>query len=191
MHPDTGVSNTCPPALHTAVCLRRANIVDLLASHGADVKYQKRNDCFGLESASYIAASNSDIATIKLLAAHGADVDSENVMGSFFSTPLHVAVVCHSVPTVRILLELGARVDIEDSACETPLDLAATAACYFADTKEWQEELVVIGMILVQAGAEVRYTEESLEMLVDQRGEEKNLKFQRIMVAAKKAMGGM
>lgn len=184
MHPDTGAKDSQPPALRAAVRRRRLDIVELLVSHGADVNRHNYDGNYGYEAVIHIAAANGDTEMIKLLAAHGADVVSDNPMGMYVGTPLHVAVTCGHVGAVQTLLGLQAKVDGEDSGYETPLEVAESVACEDANTQEWWESMVEIGKLLVKAGAPVRHTEESLQDLCVLPGEQRNVEFQRIMIAA-------
>lgn len=112
-------------------------------------------------------------------------------MGTYRGTPLHAAVSSLSAPAVKTLLELHVKVDEQNSDLETPLDIAATVATNILELEMWFAESLVIGKMLVQAGAEVRYTEESVEMLRGLREEERVLVFQSLMMETKKAMGGV
>lgn len=128
VHPDDGASNQISAALRAAVVHGRTDIVDLLASNGADLNRQNYCGQSTFYPVIHDAAANGDTSMIKLLASRGAQVASENVMGLYVGTPLHMAVLCSHDAAVHTLLELGVPVDTEDSNCEFPLGVAAMVA---------------------------------------------------------------
>lgn len=163
MHPDTGASHGQPAALQAAVCHGRLDIVELLASHGADVNRQNFDRRSSFFAVIHLAAANGNTAMINLLAAHGASVVLENTMGMYVGTPLHFAVTASRLGAVQALLDLQGMVDEQDSGYETPLEVAETVACEDADTEEWWDTMVEIGKLLVKAGASIRRMEENLQ----------------------------
>lgn len=185
IHPDAGARHDESPALPAAVAHGRVDIVELLASHGADLNRANPSGNLRFESVIHIAAANGDSDMIKLLAEYGADVGSENLMGMYVGTPLHLAVLHSHVCAVQTLLALQVPVDGLDSSCSTPLDVAEMVASEDVDTEEWWEEILEIGKMLVNAGAPCRYTEEGLRELGDRPDEKNSLRFQRIMIAAR------
>lgn len=118
---------------------------------------------------------------LKLLVAHGADVVSENIMGFYVGTPLHLAVGNGDIDTVKALLEMRVPLDGEDSGRETPLDKAEGLACY---DLPWWDDMVLIGEMLVIAGATLRYDEDNVAAL-KQNGRREG-EFQRLMLAVKR-----
>lgn len=123
---------------------------------------------------------------IKLLAEHGADLESYNLVSMYAGTPLRLAVVHSHVGAVQALLALQVSASGEDSPYSTPLEAAEMVACEDTDTEEWWEEMVEIGKMLVNAGAPVRYTEEGLRERGDRPGEEKKVRFRRTMIETRK-----
>lgn len=107
-------------------------------------------------------------------------------MGMYVGTPLHLAVLRLHIQAVQTLLALQVPVDDQDSSFSTPLDVAEMVAIEDADTKEEWDRMVEIGKMLVNAGAPVPYTEEGVRALGNGRYEEKTVRFQRIMIAARK-----
>lgn len=181
MHPDTGACNTHPPALRTAVLLQRADMATLLLSHGADVNRQNYNGNCYFAPVGHLAAEMGDTAMLRLLVAHSADVVSENIMGLFVGTPLHLAVATGNIDTVKALLEMRVPLDGEDSGGETPLEKAEGLAC--DDLAPW-DDMVLIGEMLVRAGATVGYDEDSVAAL-NQSGRREGA-FQTLMLAVKR-----
>jgi len=60
---------------------------------------------------------------IKILVNAGADVNRRVAEGR---TPIYHAIYSTSVETVKLMIELGAKLDVEDSGGYTPLRYAAT-----------------------------------------------------------------
>jgi len=71
------------------------------------------------------AISAGDAAIAQILITHGADINARS--GRVNSTFLHGAVRRRNKDMVELLIQNGADVNIEDSAGQTPLDLARTA----------------------------------------------------------------
>lgn len=157
VYPDTGASEIHPSALWKAVRASDAAIVEMLIAHGADVN---RSKYYGYETVAFYAAANGDAEMVKLLAAHGGDVDSERHYGLYNGTPLHEAVTNRYIAVVRVLLDLGVRVNEEDSNCETPLEIAKRLACVGGAVQGQRELMVEMRELLVNAGAHARQTEE-------------------------------
>lgn len=87
-----------------------------------------------------LAAEWGHIKIVKLLLAHGADVDLADNKGR---TALSVAACQEYKATVRLLLDAGAQIDIRDKAGYTPVILATMRNRY------------AIVELLVQSGADV------------------------------------
>lgn len=100
----------------------RPAIAKMLLEAGAAVN---ATDVFG-RSALYVIANqdmNHDLDLIKLLLAHGANVDQQSVNG--FS-PMHIAAQEGKPEIVRLLIEAGGRLDLKDCRNRTPLDAVQT-----------------------------------------------------------------
>jgi len=74
----------------------------------------------------HLAASRGHEEVMKLLLAHGADVNSI-ARDKNRGTPLHWAVEAGRLGSVRILVEAGANIDAENRHGQTPLNLASGA----------------------------------------------------------------
>lgn len=181
VHPDTGASDTQPPALHDAVKVGNLEMVQLLISFGADIDSVNYINDYGYHAVIHTAAANGDADMIKLLASYGADVVSENQEAGYVRTPLHAAVWKGHVSAVEALLEWGAEVNDVDSNSETPIDIVESVACGAGVVVELWERMVEMGELLVAAGAYVREVAGSLDTYPD---EPENVEFLRIMVAA-------
>lgn len=75
------------------------------------------------DCALHVAAFNNDLATIKLLASKGADVEAR--AWNREQTPLHYAAEAGNADAVALLLDLGADVDSRSHSQSTPLYRAA------------------------------------------------------------------
>lgn len=104
--------------LHQAVSAGNKKIVRMLISHGADMNAP---DSQG-ESAFAIAARKRDIALLKLMLAHGADVN-QSIDGAG-NTLLHLAASNRNCKFVQALCKFNARFDLLNQAGFTPLGLA-------------------------------------------------------------------
>lgn len=185
VHPDTGASHGQPAALRAAVCLGRLDIVELLASHGADINrlnFDRRSSFFAVI---HHAAANGNTEMINLLAAHGGSVDLRGTMGTYVGTPLHFAVTGGRLGVVQALLDLQALVDEHDSCYETPLDMAETVACQDADTEEWWDAMVEIGKLLVKAGASIQRMEGNPLVPGGHQVQKKYEEYRKIMIATR------
>lgn len=69
----------------------------------------------------HLAATNSDVTTVKVLLAAGADVNAKDMDGN---TPLHMAAYTNRVESAKLLLEGGADVNIVSSGGRTPMAMA-------------------------------------------------------------------
>lgn len=132
----------------------------------------------------HIAVANGDIDMIKLLAAHGADVASENPMGLYVATPLHLAVLLSDPGVVETLLDLDVPLEEIDRSYLTPLEVAEMIATEDANTAAFLERMISIGEMLVNAGAEVPYTEAECSALSDNPWDQRNAQFRRTMIPA-------
>jgi ankyrin repeat protein len=66
-------------------------------------------------------AADKEVATLRLLAKHGANLNAPNARGE---RPLHAAALQGSNAIVRVLVDLGADLNATDSSGKTALDLA-------------------------------------------------------------------
>ncbi|MFC1781261.1 ankyrin repeat domain-containing protein, partial [Planctomycetota bacterium] len=107
-------------ALFTAAANNRVDEVRELLLQGAQVNAQDERGRTPL----YGAISAGDAAIAQILITHGADVDARS--GRVNSTILHGAVRRRDKDMVELLIQSGADVNAEDSAGQTPLDLART-----------------------------------------------------------------
>ena len=98
----------------------KADIVQLLIQHGADVTAQDNTHSTPL----HLASSKGSGKTVELLLKHGANVDA---LDGRHSTPLHLAVSsCLALKgnVVHLLLGYGANVDVKDDRGKTPFQIA-------------------------------------------------------------------
>lgn len=118
--------------LHAAAEKGAIAVAKFLLENGADVNYENNVSATPL----HIAADQRDVDLAALLLDYGADVNAfdEDASGIFdyYGTPLHFSLVDREHDTsysmVKLLLERGARTEIDGEASVTPLHIAA-AAC--------------------------------------------------------------
>lgn len=162
--------------------LGRADIVALLLSDGADVNRQNHNENYYFPPIVHIAVHMGDTAMLLLLVAYGADAVSVNMAGIYVGTPLHRAVRDGHVHIVKALLDMRVPLDDEDSGAETPLQNARWGAC--RDDRAAWDDMVLIGEMLVRAGAIVDSDENNVAALSQNRRWE--AEFERLMLAVKR-----
>ena len=108
-------------ALHMAICNSKAGeeLFDYFVSLGSDPLVSDRRECNGLH---YAARANNLDALEKILE-RGPEVNS---VDSFGWTPLHWAAASTrvSMQVIKVLIDKGCNVDIEDKERRTALDLA-------------------------------------------------------------------
>ncbi|XP_048245484.1 ankyrin-1-like [Haliotis rufescens] len=104
-----------------AVATGNVDMMDILIAAGSDVNHQTFT---GKMSALYLASSKNDIATVKYLLNHGANVD---LKGMDDSTALHLAILVDHQNMVKLLIQNGARIDTKDPLGITPMHLACRA----------------------------------------------------------------
>lgn len=108
-------------------------------------------------------------------------------MGMYVGTPLHLAVGAGAEGAARVLLDMGAGLDGEDSGYETPLGKAEGLAC--EELRPW-EVMVRVGEMLVRAGAKLEYGKENEAGVGDEVYERKMAQFRSIMLAVKRDVDG-
>ena len=96
-------------------------VVQQMLEYGANVDAEDR---YGL-TALHIAAQCSDKATVRLLIAHGGNVNVHSQLESTSKTPLSTAAYHGNVAILRVLLEHAAQVDIMFGHGESILHVAA------------------------------------------------------------------
>ncbi|KAK7955887.1 uncharacterized protein PG986_005109 [Apiospora aurea] len=104
------------PAILRAVDNNALECVRALVSHGADYKFKD----FHGRGILHGAAINARSTILRFLLSYVDELDP-NIQGDAGETPLHDAVTRNSESTVRVLLEHGARTDIENRHGKTPL----------------------------------------------------------------------
>ena len=106
-------------ALMRAAEYQRTEMVTLLLEKGADVNLASG---WSGRTALMDAAGSGNCVIIKQLAEKGAEINARDELNA---TPLHFACMYGRVEAVRLLIELGAKPDIESSGMgRTPMRLA-------------------------------------------------------------------
>jgi len=108
-------------ALMRAAEYQRTEVVTLLLEKGADVEFiGERHQRTALME----AAGAGNCVIIKQLAQKGADINAKDYESN---TPLHFACMYGHVEAVRLLIELGAKPDVQASGLgRTPMKIAET-----------------------------------------------------------------
>ncbi|KAH9057186.1 ankyrin repeat-containing domain protein [Lactarius vividus] len=142
-------------ALHLASRSLNFEAMRVLLDCGANVNAEDR---FGqtpmhgvLENTLYRFNGNFDVA--KLLVERGADVNTQNKRRA---TLLHIAASKLNLESVRVLLDLGASVDMKDSQGQTPLHKVLLS-------KHHRKDRVGIARLLIERGADVNARDENNE----------------------------
>ena len=104
--------------LHVATKSGQKEVVRLLISYGADVNAE---DASG-ETALYSASESGYEDIVEILLHYGAKVDA--VTKDDLMTPLHIAAAFGELETVKLLLKLGASIDLTDKHGLTALHIA-------------------------------------------------------------------
>ena len=111
--------------LHLASSSWDVKITRLLIKHGADVHAQNQDQSTPLHIASSLSFSMNMGTTVRVLIKHGANV---NAYDRNHQTPLHRISYCWDPNSdcLRLLLENGADVDVEDNKGLTPFQIASS-----------------------------------------------------------------
>jgi ankyrin repeat protein len=125
--------------LHWALYRRRLRMVRVLIDHGADVNATAKDGETPLLIAASIPAVSPEI--IRLLLEHQANVNASGSHG----TPLEIAASGASLASIKLLLQYGAKVNVQSKPGRTAL-MAATAN---ADTG--------VASLLLDEGADINF----------------------------------
>ena len=104
--------------LHSAAYQGDLEMVQVLLNYGVDVNVQNNPGCTPLTFAS-LNGHHNEPRVARLLIEHGADTNTRDVIEGI--TPLHRASRRGRLEVVRVLIELGANVDVKDGGGRTPL----------------------------------------------------------------------
>ena len=107
--------------LHVAVTNGRVEVVQILLENGADVNAKSNRGDSALHLACYGRRMAGRKAIIGQLLLYGADVSAQNNengadddAGAGGRTPLHIAIVYHSIQVIKLLLGHGADISIKE-----------------------------------------------------------------------------
>src|SRR6266702_8460125 len=116
-----GQNKALATQFHWAELNKKAEIVQLLTRHSADVTVRDKTHSTLL----HLASSKWSGDTVKLLIRHGADVNAQNVRHSM---PLHLALSSHwdmESNVMRLLLSHGANIGVKDDEGQTPFQIVS------------------------------------------------------------------
>jgi ankyrin repeat protein len=108
--------------LHAAAYYGDLEMVQILLEYGVDVNTQNDAGCTPLDFASRNGHRN-DSRVVQLLIEHGADPNTRASRSGF--APLHRASENGRIEVVRVLIEHGANVEVQDKYGRTPLNVAS------------------------------------------------------------------
>jgi len=118
--PQQNWSSTWGQSILWRACAMKFNsIVELLLKHAANPNLVSENEEHQVPL--HAAAKFGDAETIRILVAHGANV---NIADSFGRTPMHVAARRGNADTLQVLLECGADKNLKDTKGDTPYEYA-------------------------------------------------------------------
>ena len=123
--------------LHIVASYSSARLAELLLEHGADLD----------EDAVYHATRNNNLAVLKVLHAHGAEVNISPAESGRYLTPLSIAVSYGLIEIVKFLLKHGASVNGLSTDCRTPLHVALSIPPYW---RKWSQERTDILQLLLR-----------------------------------------
>ena len=112
--------------LHFAAFYGDIEMVQVLLEYGVDVDAQNSYHCTPLTFAS-LGGHQNEPRVARLLIEHGADPNTLDADADGM-TPLHRASRRGRIEMVRLLIELGANVEMKDKWGRTPLDLVSLSA---------------------------------------------------------------
>jgi ankyrin repeat protein len=162
-------------ALIIASTMGQADIVEALLNNGADPKYRDKNSFTPLHAAVRDSDYGEDaaqkaraVATVKVLLAHGADVNARlhqekptvralNELQFEGATPLALAAEVNNLDAIKALVAGGADPNIPTSMGSTPLMLAAGAGTDVQRARSIEERGAAVdtARFLLEHGADV------------------------------------
>jgi ankyrin repeat protein len=162
-------------ALSIASTMGQAEIVEALLNKGADINYRDNNSFTALHSAVRDSDYGEDrdqraraVATIKVLLAHGADVNARlhqekptvralNELQFEGATPLALAAEVNNLEAIKVLVAAGADPNIPTAYGTTPLILAAGAGTDVQRARSVEERGIAVetAQFLLDHGADV------------------------------------
>jgi cytohesin len=162
-------------ALIIASTMGQADIVEALLNNGADPKYRDKNSFTPLHAAVRDSDYGEDaaqkaraVATVKVLLAHGADVNARlhqekptvralNELQFEGATPLALAAEVNNLDAIKALVAGGADPNISTSMGSTPLMLAAGAGTDVQRARSIEERGAAVdtARFLLEHGADV------------------------------------
>lgn len=104
--------------MHVAASLGSVPCMELLLSHGADVRVQLGT---ARSTPLHLAAEEGSAECTKLLVDAGASCEAKNLKGQ---TAMHLAALAQSLETLEVLINAGAKTNVEDIDGRTPLHAA-------------------------------------------------------------------
>lgn len=100
-------------------CAKSIQMIELLTSHGIDLKNIKLDN-----NRKLVHSYTRDVELLKYLLSKGVAIDVNNQSNFWKRTPLFSAIQSGNIESVKFLLELGSDTDLKDKNGDTPLDFA-------------------------------------------------------------------